>query len=382
MFARRAAEFRPRLTAVAPLPPPPAGCLNAPAAAGYTATNAMAPLSTPRRLGLAATACFAVVVGASCASRSGQAYPVGGEDAGEDGAEDAPIATDSTTSADTGVPTADAMLEASGPTAQVRVANWAPDAPESGYDVCVAVHGTPDWSGPLLADAIGDAGPADAAAPSIPFPGVTNYLLALAPAAYDVAVVAGGAGCASPVKVATDLPALVAGGWYTMAIVGDAAPVGADPGLSVVVFTEDPSNAVAMAVRFLDVAPSIASADFGLGTLASGFTPLETGVPFAGIVTTAAADAGVIPDSNGYVSLAATGLATTGSATFSAHAPTGDAGDLAVAPAVTLSPAPLSTVALVGGKTGGARPQLLVCTWDGVVNESSGLMESCSLGGM
>jgi hypothetical protein len=332
-----------------------------------------------RRLAAVLITWLVTALGASCASRSEGSFAVS-EDGGEGGA-DAPVVTDSTTSADadTAVPSVDAMPEASGPTAQVRVANWAPDAPGSGYDLCVAVHGSSSWSGPLLGQLIGDAGGlGDAAVPSIQFPGVTNYLLALAPATYDVGVVAAGAGCASPVKVATNLSALVAGNWYTLAIVGDVTAAGGDPALSVVLFLDDPSNVAAIAVRFLNVAPSIASADFGLGTLASGFTPLEIGVPFAGIVTMAAADAGVAtPDSNGYVSLAATG-----SVAFSAHAATGDAGDLAVASAVNLSPAPLSTIALVGGKTGGAGPQLLVCTWDGVQNESSGLLESCSLGGM
>lgn len=325
------------------------------------------------------TAWLAAALGASCASRSEAAFPQSDEDAG-DAASDSAVTTDSTTVSDSVAPAVDAPLEASGPTAQVRVANWAPDAPASGYDVCVAIHGSSSWSGPLLGQAVGNVGSlGDAAVPTIQFPGVTNYLLALAPATYDVAVVRAGAGCASPVKVATDLPALVAGDWYTMAIVGDATPVGTDPALTVVVLDDDSTNAVGTAVRFLNVAPSIASADFGLGTFAAGFTPLEVGVPFAGIVTMAAPEAGVTPDSNGYVGVAS---AATGTVTFSAQVSTGATGDLAVAPGLTLSPAPTATVALVGGKTGGGGAQLLVCTWDGVQNESSGLVESCTLGGM
>ena len=330
------------------------------------------PLQTIAAIAMATALC------ASCASRSDGAFPQGGEDAG-DAASDSAVATDGATIPDSVAPSVDATFEASGPTAQVRIANWVPDTPASGYDVCVAVHGTSSWSGPMLANLIGDAGGlGDASVASIQFPGVTNYLLALAPAKYDVAVVAEGAGCASPVKVATDLPALVAGNWYTMAFVGDATPTGTDPALTVVVFADDSTNAVGTTVRFLDVAPSIASADFGLGTVASGFIPLEVGAVFAGVVTTAAEDAGVTPDSNGYVGVVS---AVTGTVTFSAHLSTGATGDLAVAPGLMLM-SPAATVALVGGKTGGAGPQLLVCTWDGVVNESSGLMESCSLGGM
>lgn len=62
------------------------------------------------------------------------------------------------------------------------------------------------------------------------------------------------------------------------------------------------------------------------------------------------------------------------------YASEGDAGDLAVV-SVTLTPASLATVALLGGKTGGSPPQLLVCTWDGVVNESSGCCPPAASGG-
>ena len=37
------------------------------------------------------------------------------------------------------------------------------------------------------------------------------------------------------------------------------------------------------------------------------------------------------------------------------------------------------TVALVGGKTGGPAPHLLVCTGDGTQNESTGLYSACSV---
>jgi hypothetical protein len=162
-----------------------------------------------------------------------------------------------------------------------------------------------------------------------------------------------------------------------MAIVGDGTPVGADPALSVVLFTDDSTSSVGTSVRFLDVAPSVPSADFGQGTFATGFMPLEVAVPFAAIATVAGADSGTAPDSNGYV-----GVPALQTFSFSAHASTGATGDLAVASALTLMPAPTVTVALVGGKTGGAAPQLLVCLWDGVANESSGLLSSCSVGSM
>ena len=313
----------------------------------------------------------------SCTSRSEGSFASIGGDASDDVTE-AEAATDSAASQDVGIPSYDATLEASGPSVPVRIANWSPDAPASGYDVCLAVHGSSSWSGPLLEQLIGDAGVlGDAAAASIQFPAVTNYLLAVAPGTYDVAVIVDGAGCASPVAVATHLPALVLGSWYTMAIVGDGTPAGSDPALSVVLFTDDSTSSVGTSVRFLDVAPSVPSADFGEGALATGFTPLEVAVPFAAVATMAVADSGTAPDSNGYV-----GVPALQTLSFSAHASTGATGDLAVASALTLMPAPTATVALVGGKTGGAAPQLLVCLWDGVANESSGLLAACSVGSM
>ena len=330
------------------------------------------------RLGLLAAAGWcALALGPSCASRSDAAFQTGGQDA-DVGGTDARVATDSATAPDTTAPAVDATSESSGPTAQLRIANWSPDAPTAGYDVCLAVHGTSSWSGPLLAQLVGDAGTlGDAAVASIQFPQMTNYLLAVAPATYDVAVVDAGAGCASPFVVVRDLTPLVLGDWYTMAIVGDHTPVGADPGLSVVVLADDSANAIGTGVRFLNVAPSLAAVDFGQGTLASGFEPLALGVAFATVAAVGAPEAGVTVDSNGYV-----GVAASSGVAFSAHGSTGATVDLAVASNLTLAPAPTATVALVGGKTGGAAPQLLVCLWDGVANESSGLLAPCSLGSM
>ena len=272
----------------------------------------------------------------------------------------------------------DAPTEATGPTAHLRIANWSPDAPSSGYDVCLAPHGTSSWSGPLLAQTIGDAGVlGDAGVPSVQFPGVTNYLVGVPPRTYDVAVVAARAGCAAPVVVTTSLAALVVSGWYTMAIVGDRSPTGGDPALSVVLLADDSSATVGTAVRFLDMAPAIASADFGEGTIATGFMPLAVGVPFARLATKPPGDAGALPDPSGYV-----GVFPPSSVAFSAHPSTGAATDTAVAPNQTFAAGAVITIALVGGKTGGARAQLLVCTGDGVVNQSDGLYSACTVASM
>jgi hypothetical protein len=312
-----------------------------------------------------------LALGASCARGSAAPFDSSGGDAGDAGIDRA-VLLDST-AADTSVIELDARPEATGPTANLRIANWSPDAPTSGYDVCLAPHGTSTWRGPLLARMVGDAGVlGDSGSPSIQFPLVTNYLLGVSPGTYDAAIVATGAGCANPVAMATNLPALAVSGWYTMAIVGDRTPAGADPALSVVVLTDDSSATIGAAVRFLDMAPSIASADFGEGTLAAGFVPLAIGVPFAKVATRAAGDAGAKPDANGYVAV----MPPSGAA-LSAHASSGATGDAAVAPNQTFAAGAVVTVALVGGKTGAAKPQLVVCSWDGVVDPSAGLYSGC-----
>jgi hypothetical protein len=98
------------------------------------------------------TAAGFALCAAACSARSDGAF-ASSEDAGDAGnpSGDSALATDSAAILDSTVPALDASLEASGPTALVRVANWAPDAPSSGYDVCVATHGSSSWSGPLLA---------------------------------------------------------------------------------------------------------------------------------------------------------------------------------------------------------------------------------------
>ena len=317
----------------------------------------------------------AALVPAACA-RSPSQLDTGGADAG-DAAIDG-LVLDSTADTGTGPGVIDAPVEATGPTAQLRIANWSPDAPAAGYDVCVAAHGTSSWRGPLLAQTIGDAGVlGDSGMPSIQFPGVTNYVIGVPPGTYDVAVVDAGAGCAAPAATATDLPALVVSGWYTMAIMGDTSPTGGDPALSVVVLADDSTATVGAAVRFLDMAPSVASADFGAGTLDAGFVPLAIDVPFAKLTTVAAGDGGALPDPGGYV-----GVFPPSSIALSAHASTGAMGDTAVAPNQSFAAGAVITVALVGGKTGGARAQLLVCTGDGVVNESDGLYSGCVVASM
>jgi hypothetical protein len=278
-------------------------------------------------------------------------------------------------------PTQDASLDAAGPAALLRVANWSPDAPAAGYDVCLAPSGTSAWQGPEVATALGSVGSlGDAGVSAVQFPVVTNYLLFVGPGTYDVEVVAPGEGCGHPLAVSTGLLPLATGVFYTLAIVGDTAPAGGDPPLAAILLGDDSAAAGgAASLRFLDVAPSVRAADFGEGTVASGtFVALATAAAFGALPGGAGPDAGAL-DPNGYASIPATGT----SVTLSAHAApaSGDAQaavDLATASALTPMPGDVDTIALVGGKTGGGGPRLLVCTGDGVQNQSTGLVSSCT----
>src|SRR5580698_3335023 len=75
--------------------------------------------------------------------------------------------------------------------AMVRFAQLSPDAPA--LDVCLALHGTGAYQGPLLAQFAEDAGlAADAGAPGLSFATVSAYL-AVDAGAYDVRLVPAGA---------------------------------------------------------------------------------------------------------------------------------------------------------------------------------------------
>ncbi len=317
-----------------------------------------------------------VAVGlASCTSRPSAEFVADNGDGGEAGS-DATSVPDTAMAMDTSVFEMDARPEGSGPTAPVRIANWSPDAPAAGYDVCLAAHGTSTWRGPLLGQSVGDAGVlGDSGMASVQFPSVTNYMLQVTPGTWDVAVVMAGAGCAAPVATATSLPALAATGWYTLAIVGDRTPAGSDPALSVLLLSDDSTATLGTAVRLLDLAPSVPAADFGEGTVVA-FVPLAPTIPYGKLATGSATDGGAAADDAGYVEVTASGPVT-----LSAHSPTGTT-DLAVAPAQSLTASTAVTVALVGGKTGGPRPQLVVCAGDGVVGQSTGLYSACSVASM
>jgi hypothetical protein len=283
---------------------------------------------------------------------------------GDDAANDANIGTDSG---------ADAGTDAASPQTNIRFADWSPDAPATGFDFCVAAHGTTNWTGPVLGSELADAGTiGDGGANSLQFPLVTAYL-AIDPGQYDVEIVSAGAtSCASGVVPATTtLPTLAANAFTTFAVVGDVSMAGSDPGLKVVAFADDSTAATGALVRFINAAPDLAAVDVGQGTLAGGnFQALFTGVQFGQPGTAAGSDAGAV-DSNGYVSLAALS-----GARLSVHTSAGGTSDTATASNATFATGTISTLALVNGKNGGPAPQFLQCQDNAA---TTGLLSPCSV---
>jgi hypothetical protein len=193
------------------------------------------------------------------------------------------------------------------PTSLLRLADWAPDAPAAGYDMCIRPHGgTGDWMGPLVGTGVA-------------FPSVGGYV-AVAPGTYDVTVLAPGVGaCAAPVVATKQLPALAMGAHATVALVGDISPTGNDQSAEIVAFADDvvapPTRA---AVRFVDAMPGAPAVIFGTGSVENlTFSALTPSVAFGGEASMPA-DGGAV-DGNSYLL-----LNPVNAVTLSAHLPAGD----------------------------------------------------------
>jgi hypothetical protein len=252
---------------------------------------------------------------------------------------------------------AEAAVEAGPPESFFRIANWTPDAPSSGYDVCLAPAGTTAWTGPLLAADLPSgslgAGPAN----GVQFPLVTAYL-AVAPGRYDLQLVMAGATDCSTGVVAetTGLPILVAGARTTFAVTGDVMPIDDDSAQKVGAFPDDvaPLAAGGVTARLLDAVPSAAAVVAGTGDVQSGsFAPIWPDAQFASTPMTIA-DGGTT-DFNGYAV-----IPPLSSTEVSAHA-IGATKDLAIAAHVTAAAGIVVTFAIINGKNGGRPPQFLMC---------------------
>jgi hypothetical protein len=276
-------------------------------------------------------------------------------------------------------------LESGAPslTTHVRFALWSPDTP--GVDFCVAPRAGPpvldaslfetdadagsDWIGPLigqqatLADGGINAVFESGVLSGLAFPQTSAYF-ELPAGGYDVRVVASGSSdCASPLlgNDADGFPSFVAGGFATVAVVGDYVQAGTDPVIRVVSFRDDTTSAPGdVALRFIAAVPSAPSLDFALGAVGSpDFRELFAGVGFATAGAASESDAGKV-DSNGYLTRAPLDDATL-TALSVGGIDTG--GPLAVAPDVTVMAGSVATVIAVGGKSGGLPPlpELVLC---------------------
>ncbi len=143
-------------------------------------------------------------------------------------------------------------------TARLRIAHFSPDAPA--VDVCIAPHGTTDFTGPVLASAGGSAG--------LSYGNVTKYLDVEA-IQYDVRIVApGAANCDQAVGGLgdiTDLPVLPDGASATVAAIGRLDNATSQP-FRLAAFIDDTEVTFGKAkLRVIHAAPGTAGVAVGFG---------------------------------------------------------------------------------------------------------------------
>lgn len=242
--------------------------------------------------------------------------------------------------------------------ALIRIANWVPDSPATGYDMCLEPSGTTSWIGPLLAmnfaaGALGEGGPN-----GIQFPYVTAYV-GIPPGQYDLQLVAPGTGCSMGVIGTTyGLPLLTAGSITTFAATGTVNQIDIDSPLKISAFSDETAgNGAGALVRFVNADPTVAAAVAGMGDLAQGnFAPLFQDAAF-GVAARTLADGGT-SDANGY-----TLIAPLASQLLSAHA-TGGTTDLATVAHANAAAGTVTTLVLINGADEGTPtvpPQLMGC---------------------
>jgi hypothetical protein len=298
---------------------------------------------------------FVCEVGAGCGGSHGYAppnYQVDDGSGSDGGAGPSATARNAAGAASaTGQPGDDGGLGvspgSSAPTSLVRFANWAPDAPAEGFDVCMLAGDTIEWSGPLLGQ-------------GVTFPSVSAYA-EVKPGAYELRVVAAGSTtCDKPVASVLALPQLLAKTRWTFALIGDATPIGRDPPGKVVAFADDVKSRSSNAdVRFINATPAAAAVDFGSSGLFGGdFTPLAIDVQF-GQASSVAPGAATPPDADGYLHLDARS-----DVTLEARA-VGTGTVISTGSNAAWAPSSVTTIALVDGASGGPAPQLLFCRDDG-----------------
>lgn len=243
--------------------------------------------------------------------------------------------------------------------ALVRIANWVPDSPATGYDVCLAPAGTMAWIGPILAQdfdagALGEGGPN-----GIQFPNCTAYV-SLAPGQYDLQVVLPGTGCSTGIMGTTSgLPFLSAGSATTFAVTGTVHQIDNDSPMKISPLSDETAGVADGALlRFVNADPTLASVVLGTGDPAQGtFVALFPDAPYA-VPASVLADGGAT-DSNGYA------LVAPFSGQELSVQPLGSTTDLTTAAHATAAAGTVTTLVLINGADEGsstvAPPQLMAC---------------------
>jgi hypothetical protein len=272
----------------------------------------------------------------------------------------------------------------------LRIAHVSPDMPP--IDVCVALHGTGSYQGPLIGqlaatnagdageDAEGGGADGDAGLPGVSYAQVSAYL-PLDPGDYDVRIVAAGASSCdastdggAAVPDSTNLPALTLAGYATLLVAGELSPFGTEPGINVGVLPDDAVlSGGAASLRAINAIPSQPSLDFGMGSSTTQWLAFVTDVHFAAASAQVNPDDGAV-DPNGYV-----GIAPLSDQAMSARSSSSDAAtDVAAASSVTIPLGSIATVIAIGGKTGDSThpPALLLCTDN---QPSGGTLADCSI---
>jgi hypothetical protein len=230
------------------------------------------------------------------------------------------------------------------PSGHVRLADWSPDAPGAGYSFCLSPQGAHAWMGPYLPNGLA-------------FPGTSAYS-DVAPGSYDVQIVAASSGdCSTGVlPMSTSLPALSDGTYVTVAVIGDSTPTFEDASMRLAVYVDDEIGTAANAMlRVINAAPSFSYVNIGTGSMMGGnFRLLFASVGFGTPASIAAG--GQMFDPNGYAKLMPT------SAVELSVEPLNTSGrDVATASNVSLAVGVVQTLVIVGGKTGGPTPRIMIC---------------------
>jgi hypothetical protein len=173
-----------------------------------------------------------------------------------------------------------------GPVAKLRVAELSADAPA--FDYCLAVHGTETADAGFVGPILLGRGALDGLA----YPSVADYT-SLTPETYDVRFVQPSSPSCYPPGATTvlpdlkNLPALAAGGSYTVAIMGSfSAP-------TIATYTDDTSTSSDVGLRLIQASHGYANIDMSA----------NNALQFANVAFATVPPAGGSVDANGYTGL-------------------------------------------------------------------------------